>query len=124
VKLGAKAGIAVTLALHELATNAAKYGALSVDEGRIAISWSVDDRNLDLSWTEAGGPEANAPAPPGFGTMMIKRVLEAETRGQVDMAFERDGFRFRLVAPLQALSPGEDVASPARPSRRGFHFSR
>jgi two-component sensor histidine kinase len=77
VRLEARQSLSVSLVLHELATNAAKYGVLSVPEGRVRLSWQVeradDGRHLRLLWQERGGPPVTAPLEPGFGTELIRR---------------------------------------------------
>jgi two-component sensor histidine kinase len=103
IRVGPKVGLALTMAIHEMATNAVKYGALSSPEGSIAVTWMLDDDKLLMDWVEAGGPAADTPAPGGFGTLMIKRVLEAETKGAVQTSFPREGFQFHLSAPRAAV---------------------
>ncbi len=100
--LGTKTAVTMALALHELATNAVKYGALSVPEGRVKISWSVSEkRKLMLTWTETGGPPVKSPNHKGFGMRMIERGLATEFGGQVDISFEPAG----LVCKLKAVLP-------------------
>ncbi len=92
---------------HELATNAAKYGALSDGEGTVEMSWSVegDERpDFTMSWVERGGPEVNATAKPGFGTQVLTKLTEASLGAKTSVAFDVDGFAFKLRAPLKALS--------------------
>lgn len=102
------------LILHELATNSLKYGALSVPEGKIQVSWRQDDpakpsSPLRLTWQEIGGPPAHAPSKTGFGTTIIKRHAEASFGGQVDLRYGDAGFSWALVAPRDAFErgPGE-----------------
>ena len=90
---------ALTLAVHELATNAAKYGALSADAGRIEIVWTVSGGQLDLLWREHGGPCVAAPIRRGFGTMMITRNLGAAFAGEANLQFLCAGLTCRLLAP-------------------------
>lgn len=89
---------ALTLALHELATNAAKYGALSTDTGWIDISWTVDNGALDFMWREHDGPPVVAPERRGFGSRLISRNLGLAFGGKVDLDFKADGLTCRLVA--------------------------
>ncbi len=101
-KLGTKTAVTMALSMHELATNAVKYGALSVPQGRVEISWFVsEERELMLTWTETGGPPVNAPAHKGFGMRMIERGLATEFGGQVEISFEPAG----LVCKLKAVLP-------------------
>lgn len=108
VSVSSKCGLALALALHELVTNAIKYGALSNEEGRIDIVWSVEgdgDRNVvEFSWTESGGPSVSPPCHTGFGTKMINRALSGYVDGQVELLFHQAGLRFRMSASLAALN--------------------
>ena len=87
VNLPPKRAIAMALAFHELATNAAKYGALSVPEGRVRMVWSVFESpagpRLKLDWTESGGPQVQPPRTTGFGTRLIQRGLASELHGTI-----------------------------------------
>ena len=106
VTLNTKTAVTFALALHELATNAVKYGALSTSEGRVDICWSVSDhREFTLSWTEDGGPIVQVPAQRGFGTRMIERGLATEFEGSVKMLFEPAGVVCELSAVLPEKSP-------------------
>jgi two-component sensor histidine kinase len=89
--LGPKAAVSLVLALHELSTNASKYGALSVPEGRVMIAWRVAGDVLRLEWRESGGPPVAQPERRGFGLRMIERALAADLGGSVEMAFEPQG---------------------------------
>jgi two-component sensor histidine kinase len=97
VRLGARQSLSVTLVLHELATNAAKYGALSVPEGRIRLSWQVENaeegRQLRLLWQERHGPPVTPPQETGFGTKLIQRAFGFELDGTADLTFEPEGVR-------------------------------
>ena len=101
VSLGSKSAITLALAVHELATNAVKYGALSVPDGRVDVNWSLSStKQVVLNWTESGGPLVTPPTHRGFGTRMIQQGLAAEFGGDVEIAFDRDGLKFRLIATL------------------------
>ncbi len=89
---------ALTLALHELATNATKYGALSTAGGWIEIIWSIEDGRLDFLWREHGGPPIVAPARHGFGSLLITRNLRVAFAGEVDLKFNESGLTCRLTA--------------------------
>ena len=95
----------VGLALHELATNAAKYGALSTPEGRIRISWGLvgdgADRRFRIAWIESGGPEVTAPERRGFGRMVVERNVARVLEGEVELDFAKDGVRWSLVVPVE-----------------------
>lgn len=120
VELTARQGVAIALATHELATNAAKYGALSVDGGRVTIEWSADRRDADgnpvfeLVWREAGGPPVTPPSRNGFGSRLITRVLPSDFGGDVSVDYAPDGVVCRLVAPLAKVRVLR-VASAAGP---------
>lgn len=85
--------------MNELATNAAKYGALSSSSGRVHVGWEADDTRFNLEWRETGGPPVQPPAGRGFGTRMIERVLAAELKAQIDISFDPDGLVCTIKAP-------------------------
>lgn len=94
VLISPKRAVNLALGLHELATNAVKYGALSATGGRVTIEWSLgDDNSLTLTWTEAGGPPVSPPSRRGFGSRMIERGIAAEMGGCVDLEFDPAGVR-------------------------------
>jgi PAS domain S-box-containing protein len=99
-----KTAVSLALAVHELATNAVKHGALSVPEGRASIAWAVATAEggprLHLTWQEAGGPIIAAPQHRGFGTRMIERGLSAELGGTVRIEFAPTGLKCVVDAPL------------------------
>ncbi|HVJ01220.1 MAG TPA: PAS domain S-box protein [Sphingomonas sp.] len=99
-----KTAISLALAIHELATNAVKHGALSRPEGRVRIHWTRGGTDgasrLALAWEERGGPEVHAPSRRGFGTRMIERGLAAELGGTVKIDFRREGLVCTVEAPL------------------------
>jgi PAS domain S-box-containing protein len=101
--LPARMAVSLTLALHELCTNAVKYGALSNENGRIGIRWAVESgepSRLHMDWTETGGPPVVAPSSRGFGSRLIERALSAELRGPVKIDFHPEGIRCSIDAPL------------------------
>jgi two-component sensor histidine kinase len=99
--------LALSLAIHELATNALKYGALTVASGHVSITWiSVDQEGepkFVFVWRELGGPPASEPAGVGFGSRLISRVLEDDFSGSVEVSYEPAGLVCRLTAPLENL---------------------
>lgn len=103
--------LAFTMAFHELATNAVKYGALSNDGGRVVVDWEVVDAatspGLRLRWEEVGGPSVIAPSRTGFGTRLIERALATEMGGSARIEYHPRGISFLLEAPLP------DRSSPA-----------
>ncbi len=92
------------MALHELATNAVKYGALSVDTGRLAVGWSVEAApvsRLHLVWRERGGPQVTPPKRRGFGSRLIERSLATELAGSARIGFEPEGVVCEISASLE-----------------------
>jgi PAS domain S-box-containing protein len=123
VWLTAPRALALSLALHELATNAAKYGALSIPEGRVTIRWTLSVGELALSWREEGGPPVEPPARSGFGTRLLQRSLAHELRGDVAVTYAPEGVRCEIRFEVeQARSrPGHASAqSVLGESVRGF----
>jgi PAS domain S-box-containing protein len=104
VMLKAEVSVALVLALHELATNAAKYGALSNDSGFVSLTWAVkgvgEDAAFSIRWEEQGGPEVLPPTRTGFGTRLIERSLRAYFRGQVATVYRPEGLLFQLNTRL------------------------
>ena len=98
----------IGLALHELSTNAAKYGALSVPGGHVSIAWARRPAEagggFELSWTESGGPPVEPPKARGFGSLVIERNLARALDGEVDLRFERSGLSFNIRIPEQHLT--------------------
>ena len=91
------------MAVHELATNAIKYGALSVEAGRVEIAWSAVDDRFRWQWREHGGPPVAAPARTGFGSRMIERALALQLSGKVTIDYPRSGLICTIEAPLAAM---------------------
>lgn len=104
VTLKAEVSVAFALALHELATNAAKYGALSTQTGWVTLTWTVEgegeDASFSLCWQEQGGPEVSLPMRKGFGSTLIERSLRSYFRARVATDYRRDGLVFQLDARL------------------------
>ena len=104
---------ALGMALHELATNAVKFGALSEGAGRVVISWRMDKSEagstLIVSWEEIGGPAVTAPEYAGFGTTIIERITGQSLGGRVTTIYAPSGLTWELRAPADALI----VAAPA-----------
>jgi PAS domain S-box-containing protein len=107
VWLAPRAALALALALHELGTNAAKYGALSQDGGRVAIAWRREIGRLRLDWKEQGGPPVAEPPQRGFGSRLIEKGLEADFGGTARLLFEPDGLRCAIDASLEAVAARE-----------------
>ena len=96
--------LALSLALHELATNAAKHGALSVPEGRLTVAWQLTDSGLVLSWQESGGPLVQAPRQRGFGLTLIDRSLAHELGAASSLEFAPGGLRCTVAVPSESLA--------------------
>lgn len=106
LRLRSTAALALAMALHELATNASKYGALSRPHGRIDIRWEVTSgphRFFRMSWQERGGPSVRRPSRRGFGSWLIETGLARDLGGKVELAFEAKGVRCNVVAPLAGV---------------------
>ncbi len=104
VALNGRQAHALTLALHELATNAAKYGALSVEGGAVEVSWTNVENRLEFLWRECQGPPVQAPVRSGFGSSLIRINLCSAFLGVVDLRFEPGGVECRLSAPLPSAA--------------------
>jgi PAS domain S-box-containing protein len=106
IRLSPRTALSLSMALHELATNAVKYGALSVPEGRIVIQWDLAPgpaaERLDLIWTEHDGPPVKPPTQRGFGSRLIERGLAAELSGEATIQFEPAGVVCKIRALLDA----------------------
>ena len=112
LQLNPRAAIAIALGLHELATNALKYGALAADLGTIALRWDIvaDTRaQLRLVWSERGGDPVQPPARRGFGTRLIERSLAHDVGGEAVIQFEPAGVRCVITAPLAEVAASADI---------------
>ena len=116
---------AVALALHELATNAAKYGALSTETGTLAVTWRAEGDALVLDWTETGGPPTAEPARLGFGLTIVRSSIEAQFRGGVSYEWRREGLRCTLSIPAAQIAapPAAAEAPVAVPADDGTRRS-
>lgn len=109
ISLTPRAALALTMAINELATNAAKYGALSSDQGTLLVQWSMrDDPNgraaLELEWCERGGPAVTAPTRRGFGGRLLQRCIETDLRGALETKFETEGMRCHMTIPITSCA--------------------
>jgi two-component sensor histidine kinase len=102
LEVGSRATMMFSLVLHELATNAAKYGALSVPDATVSLSWKVDQATLQMHWREAGGPEVTEPTGQGLGTRLIQRGLGGNSK--VHMHYRPSGLEVLLEVPVHELS--------------------
>jgi PAS domain S-box-containing protein len=107
--LPASQALAMTLGLHELATNARKYGALSVATGTVNVNWHIagdaGKRALILHWSETGGPPVEPPRRRGFGSRLLERALPSDLTGQVNLEFPTKGVRCTIEFPLTGAQP-------------------
>ncbi len=109
IELNARAALALSMALHELATNALKYGALSSDAGTVSMHWTVapgDAALFQLVWQEAGGPVVQEPQRRGFGSQLITAILPRELGGSAALAYPPEGVRWTLDSTLGRLGIG------------------
>ena len=108
VSVPAKYALALAMALHELCTNAVKYGALSNEKGRVRIEWNLSARNgspqLTIRWTEVGGPPVRPPSRRGFGSRLIELGLKQDLGGNVQIDFASTGVSCMIEAPLPSIS--------------------
>ena len=96
---------ALALALHELATNALKFGALSVESGRVEVHWTkLVDGGFELVWIETGGPAVTAPQRTGFGSSLTRISVEGQLGGKLDYDWRPQGLVLTLTLPRSAMS--------------------
>ena len=116
--ISASAAQTLGMTIHELATNAGKYGALSNTEGRVAVHWGLerDGGAFTISWREQDGPPVAPPSRNGFGSKVIGRLAESSLNGRVDLEFLRTGLSWRLRCPATGVIEGA-LSSPAPEAR-------
>lgn len=119
VRLSARAALALAMALHELATNAAKYGALSTEAGRVELDWRLEPSDegarLELEWRERGGPPVSPRRHGGFGSRLLTQGLPAELDGVAELDFAPDGLVCRISAPVAGPAAPETTVTSAKP---------
>jgi two-component sensor histidine kinase len=102
IVLNPKCAVTLGMAIHELTTNAAKYGALSTKDGIVDACWEIaTDRQLRIRWIESGGPAVTLPKRSGFGRLLLERVLTSDLSGTVDLDFAQNGFKCAIAFPLK-----------------------
>ena len=102
IKLAPNDAMSLGLAIHELATNAAKYGALSVGEGRVHVDWALISHDLaTIRWREEGGPPVTEPVKRGFGRDLIEKIVAHELKSQVNLEFKPGGVECELKVPVR-----------------------
>jgi len=118
VMLTADATQPIAIVLHELVTNASKYGALTSARGRITVRWDLPHEltqaGLELEWIESGGPPCRVPSQPGYGTRAIRSLIPYELEGTVDLAFAADGVRCKIELPPKCIGKDARPADAAR----------
>ncbi len=118
VRLNAAAAQAIGLALHELATNAGKYGALSVEPGRVDVGWRLDGDIFAMSWTESNGPPVSPPKRRGFGTTVVDPMVRQTVNGEVHLDFIPSGVAWNLTCPAANALERNALYKDSRPSTR------
>jgi PAS domain S-box-containing protein len=108
LRLNAATAQAIGLALHELATNAGKYGALSTDRGRVDVRWGTDGDTLTISWTERDGPPVSPPERRGFGSTVIVSMAKTTVGGEVQLDYAPSGLVWRLTCPAANALDAEE----------------
>jgi light-regulated signal transduction histidine kinase (bacteriophytochrome)/CheY-like chemotaxis protein len=118
VALEAYAFPIVALVIHEMITNAVKYGALSQPGGRLLVVWEINDRNaLVLNWEESGGPAVQSPKHEGFGSILVKKSVPFELGGEANIKYELSGVQARFVIPAKYVGQSRDaLIAPATPA--------
>jgi PAS domain S-box-containing protein len=104
LRLGPRAAVAFSMAVHELCTNATKYGALSMETGRVEMNWSIEQGQFRWIWREMGGPAVEPPDQIGFGSRLIERSLAAQLSGEVKVDYEPTGLVCTIDAPVKEIS--------------------
>jgi PAS domain S-box-containing protein len=112
--------VPLSMVLHELSTNAAKYGAFSVENGRVRIAWRTEGGKVRFTWIETNGPPVNSEIKAGFGSKLISRVVAYDLAGTADLDFAREGYRCTLTFPLpQVAAEAPRPLAAAEPSPVG-----
>jgi two-component sensor histidine kinase len=95
--------VSLSMVIHELCTNAVKYGVLSVPSGNVSISWTAADGRFKLRWKESGGPPVQEPSRKSFGSRLIEQALPGQLQGEARMKFEPDGLSCEINIPLSIM---------------------
>jgi two-component system CheB/CheR fusion protein len=112
IELNSNAALALGLVVYELATNAVKYGSLSIPSGRVHVSWKMrkdgeSEPTLMVTWVESGGPEVRPPTHSGFGSELLNRQLRYELKGEAAIEFHKDGVQATLTLPAKSFALGK-----------------
>lgn len=117
VGLDARAYSVLALVLHEMATNAAKYGALSTPKGKLSVKWTLTESGAcEIKWVERGGPETTEPTRRGFGTVLLTRSIPFDLHGESQLKYESKGVSARFLIPanfISELDPATTAAASA-----------
>jgi len=116
LKLKPAAAQSLGLVIHELATNAAKYGALSIPQGRVAVHWRLDGDRMCVDWYESGGPPVVPPSSIGFGSALIRITIERQLKGWIELAWAAEGLQCQFAVD-RALTIADEL--PASEDERG-----
>jgi PAS domain S-box-containing protein len=112
--MAASGVVSLAMVLHELSTNAAKYGAFSNDDGRVEIAWhAIEGGKAELTWTERGGPPVAREPVPGFGNKLITRVIAYDLQGNANLRFMPEGLHCRLTFRIASAPPAETAKAEA-----------
>lgn len=103
VRVSANATTGMALVLHELATNAAKYGPLGQSDGQLVVTWTLSDV-LELVWSEQGGPAVVPPTRAGFGSRLTKRTVEGQFQGTISYSWDPTGLNVTMTLPAAKLN--------------------
>jgi light-regulated signal transduction histidine kinase (bacteriophytochrome) len=118
LELEPRPALTLSMVIHELTTNAAKYGALSTAAGKVSVTWSVAEDTLRLQWRETGGPPVAPPARKGFGRTVIESALAHEFGGDVNLRFEPEGVECSIQLPIDLLQGHSGEAAAEHPESR------
>jgi two-component sensor histidine kinase len=118
LRLKAAAAQAIGLALHELATNAGKYGALSVDAGRVDVEWRLDGDIFAMGWTESKGPPVSQPKRRGFGSTVVDSMAKQTVNGEVQLDYFPSGVVWNLTCPAANALERNALYKNSEPSTR------
>jgi len=123
VVLKPKAALAISLAIHELATNAQKYGSLSIPGGLVSIDWGAEENSpaesFVITWKESGGPRVTPPTKKGFGRVLLGKAIALDLQGAVELTFDPEGVQCRLSMPLTQIARRDEPLD----KKKGVHVA-
>ncbi len=112
VTLDARAASSLCMAVHELATNSVKYGALSIPTGTVDVRWDLGDEILEIRWTDRNGPPVAPPEREGFGSQLLRGMIEFDLEGEVVLDFAPDGLKCTMRIPQACIPPADPETDP------------